>query len=505
MLAEEAGLADRTTQPDGFTPDTGLVDMGFHYPINAWAVAVIDSISPNPAVQGKDTIGFQGHGEDSDGTIVAYEWSSDVAGILSSEASFAREAALLDMGVHTVSFRVCDNSGVWSAPTTQKLVVTDELRDMIGGTIESDLTISGKIDVVSDIIVEPAATLTIEPGTQLRIGRTLKIEVHGGLLALGTVDAPIFFDPFGSDAWRGVVFEEDSETDSCEMSFCSVQGAGFDHHAAIHCNQSSPRIQNCIISNNTWDGIECSGSCYPIIADNVIANSGDDGIDCSCDGSTILHNLISGNNRGVMCFYSDAEVLDNYISDNSYGIECRCETVPNISGNVITNSAWSGIYCLYCSPRIHNNLIIGNADVMLRGSGITVEECAPVINSCTVTLNSPGIETTGYWESSYASPAITDCIIWGNGCELSFVWGSSPSVSYSVIEGGCPGNFNRSWDPRFVTGPLGEYYLHPESPCIDSGSKSAAAAGVSDRTTQADGTPDTGTVDTGFHYAISAD
>jgi len=30
--AEEAGLSDRTTQADG-VPDTGVVDMGTHYPL----------------------------------------------------------------------------------------------------------------------------------------------------------------------------------------------------------------------------------------------------------------------------------------------------------------------------------------------------------------------------------------------------------------------------------------------------------------------------------------
>jgi len=54
----------------------------------------------------------------------------------------------------------------------------------------------------------------------------------------------------------------------------------------------------------------------------------------------------------------------------------------------------------------------------------------------------------------------------------------------------------------FVEGPLGEYYLHPDSPCIDAGSRSAEQAGLSDRATQADSTPDTGIVDMGYHYPL---
>ena len=54
----------------------------------------------------------------------------------------------------------------------------------------------------------------------------------------------------------------------------------------------------------------------------------------------------------------------------------------------------------------------------------------------------------------------------------------------------------------FVTGPFGYYYLDPASPCIDAGSRSSDEAGLSDRTTQADGTPDAGTVDMGYHYPV---
>ena len=57
-------------------------------------------------------------------------------------------------------------------------------------------------------------------------------------------------------------------------------------------------------------------------------------------------------------------------------------------------------------------------------------------------------------------------------------------------------------DPLFVSGPYGDFYLELESPYIDAGSESAEEAGLSDRTTQADGTPETGTVDMGFHYPM---
>jgi len=94
-------------------------------------------------------------------------------------------------------------------------------------------------------------------------------------------------------------------------------------------------------------------------------------------------------------------------------------------------------------------------------------------------------------------PTIIDCILWGNGDDLY-----DCDASYCCIEDPDEGVGNTHDDPMFVIGPLGEFYLAPESPCIDAGSQSAVEAGLSDRTTQADGTPDTGTVDMGLHYPI---
>jgi len=65
-----------------------------------------------------------------------------------------------------------------------------------------------------------------------------------------------------------------------------------------------------------------------------------------------------------------------------------------------------------------------------------------------------------------------------------------------------PGNIdsNLCVDAGVVAGPRGDAYLSPTSPAINAGSRSASAAGLGTRTTQANGTLDTGTVDLGWHY-----
>ena len=85
---------------------------------NITPTATIDSIAPNPANPG-ETVSFSGHGNDTDGTIVAYTWDSSIDGHLSDDASFS--TASLSDGEHVITFSVQDDAGTWSAPVSQSL------------------------------------------------------------------------------------------------------------------------------------------------------------------------------------------------------------------------------------------------------------------------------------------------------------------------------------------------------------------------------------------------
>jgi hypothetical protein len=89
--------------------------------------AKIDSITPNPATQGKDTIHFKGHGEDADGYIVEYYWASSRDGRIISESGGSEEfempASALSVGTHTIGFKVKDNDGQWSEFDTTTITI----------------------------------------------------------------------------------------------------------------------------------------------------------------------------------------------------------------------------------------------------------------------------------------------------------------------------------------------------------------------------------------------
>jgi hypothetical protein len=92
-------------------------------PENQPPTAFIDSIMPNPAKQERDTVSFIGHGTDSDGSIVAYNWTSSIDGLLNTSPSFTKPASDLSVGTHTIYFTVQDNDGEWSSAATENLTI----------------------------------------------------------------------------------------------------------------------------------------------------------------------------------------------------------------------------------------------------------------------------------------------------------------------------------------------------------------------------------------------
>ncbi len=79
--------------------------------------------SPTLATEG-DVISFQGYGTDEDGFIEAYQWNSNIDGILSTQSTFSISS--LSTGTHTITFRVKDNLDVWSEEVSTSLVIHEK-------------------------------------------------------------------------------------------------------------------------------------------------------------------------------------------------------------------------------------------------------------------------------------------------------------------------------------------------------------------------------------------
>ncbi len=521
--------------------------------------AYIDLIWPSPATQGEDTIQFAGHGEDRDGWIEAHEWSSDLDGVLSTDEDFSIEAADLTVGTHTISYKVQDNDGAWSAPVTEGLTI--ELgNDRFVNVQMGDNSNTGSYDAPFKTITH---ALTVVEASETAPAR---IHVAAGTYSAST-NAEVF--PLNMRSWVSLRGENpestvlDAEDAAYHVIYCDgvsnltiedftitgghADGPVLEHYGGgVHCCQSSPSILNNIITGNDAYGggaIYCHDGSPAVISGNTITNNSASlggGISGFNSSPTITSNTVSDNiGSGIYC---DAEttVTDNTISGNEAtgfrggAIHCTGERSPDgmpvIQGNDIYDNSASyggGIYCSYGSPTIKdnvitsnssigafnghgggihlteadalvsNNIIVGNSSAAAAG-GIYCGDCAPTLCFNTIVSNQAAEDGDGI-SCNDSLPVINDCIIWDNGDDLY-----DCSATYCCIEDMDGGTGNIHSNPIFVTGPLGDYYLDPLSLSINAGSKLAITAGLSDRTTQTDGTPDTGTVDMGYHYPIPA-
>jgi parallel beta-helix repeat protein len=266
----------------------------------------------------------------------------------------------------------------------------------------------------------------------------------------------------------------------------------------IRCYGASPTIVNCIIIGNSAEG------------------GGGGGISCDDSrGPTIQNCLVSGNNAeyggGICCYYSSPTITNCSIIGNygKYGGGVYCgRNAPtisncNISGNMYDGDfngsqvhGGGGLFCYY-SDMVLNNSVINRNGTNGYGGGILFEGGDQTIINSTITENSAGTSTQVYLQPSGGGIAghfgghieVHNCILWGDQAigepeNEIFLWTmtsvSTATVSYSNIEGGCPGTGNIRTNPLFVDPINGDYHLLPNSPCIDAGDNSSVPPDTAD-------------------------
>ncbi len=160
------------------------------------------------------------------------------------------------------------------------------------------------------------------------------------------------------------------------------------------------------------------------------------------DGFTVRN----GNPCGIEIDLASVTITNNWITENfesfGWGIKLRGLETSWIENNVILNNN-EGIYANNSNAIFRNNTIVNNI--------------------------SEGVHAIGFY---VPSPEIANCIIWGNGDDLTY----SAAATYSNIQDGDPGTGNISADPLFVDPTNNNYHLqavitgYPQnSPCIDAG------------------------------------
>lgn len=293
----------------------------------------------------------------------------------------------------------------------------------------------------------------------------------------------------GHGAGRVVTFRDEEGSGAVLAGFTLQNGHALsgNYGGGIYCFRTSPTIRHCTIKNS--QAIWGAGICFYLssatishctINDNSADLNGG-GIICQSSSPTITNCNLSENiavldGGGIYCYQNSSPTISHCtISNNSTGqdgggICCYQNCLPTISHCKVNNNSanWGGgITCWENSPAtISNCLISGNlAD---SGGGITCHQnSSAIIRHCTITGNSANLSGGIYYH--FSSPRITNCILWHDSPDEVATSLGSPSLTYSNIQGGYEGEGNINADPLFVNPNEMDYYLQPNSPCIDAG------------------------------------
>ncbi|HPI33172.1 MAG TPA: C-type lectin domain-containing protein, partial [candidate division Zixibacteria bacterium] len=139
-------------------------------------------------------------------------------------------------------------------------------------------------------------------------------------------------------------------------------------------------------------------------------------------------------------------------------------TSCTFSGNTADYNG-GGMYNNNASPTVTSCTFSGNT--ANNGGGMFNLNASPTVTSCTFSDNSASFSGGGMF-NYHASPTVTSCILWGNsaidGAQIYDVSSSSPTVSYSIVQGGYDGNLGD--DPQLDSELR---IVSTDSPAIDAG------------------------------------
>ncbi len=237
----------------------------------------------------------------------------------------------------------------------------------------------------------------------------------------------------------------------------------------------------------------------------VTCNSGE-GPDTVLSGFTITGGSAANgagmqNSAGSSPTVTNCTFINNAADDNGGGMR------NNNGSPTVTKCTFTGNTAfLYgggmqngnnSSPTVTNCTFTGNSANL--GGGMYNFSSSPTVINCTFSGNTAQVNGGGMRNGNGSSPAVTNCILWGDSPNEIFNNNSTPIVTYSNVQGGfAAGEGNIDADPMFVDADNDDLRLDCSSPSTDAGDNDAVPEGV---TTDLDGNPrfvdDAGVADTG--------
>ena len=187
-------------------------------------------------------------------------------------------------------------------------------------------------------------------------------------------------------------------------------------------DSTAPVIRNCVIKDNAAD-----------FAAGVLIRGGSPRF----EGTTVSHNTAAFDGAGLWIDGgSDARFVD-------------CSLDANAAGR-----SGGGMYLDGASPLVYNSLFVNNL-AQVGGAVCSVNGAEAKIASSTLAYNTAHEKGSVLYQGagSAAMPSLRDCIITSNKGSLCYSWNESgAAITYSVVQGGFPGEGNSDLSLTFSAG-----------------------------------------------------
>ncbi len=257
---------------------------------------------------------------------------------------------------------------------------TTDVPNLFNGRISENTTWDKNIYIMGDVTIEPAVTLTVEPGVNVYfppltdverggIDSTVsEIKVEGALVAKGTISDSIVFtsaslNPSSGDFW-GIRFLDSSDDEVNSIEHCRIEYGC----VGISCEFSSANIKHNNIRENAFRFGQRPQWPYGkpffcFLGAGIVCFESEAAI----DSNTIFHNgwmdfpLLREMNfdtldSGLHSVYSSVSVTNNIVEDNNGGISSWGDNGSFYSANQIIDNATGGI-SISGKATIENNTI----------------------------------------------------------------------------------------------------------------------------------------------------
>ncbi len=167
--------------------------------------------------------------------------------------------------------------------------IADLIANAWQGTATQSQTWFDTVNVVGTVTFSGGSTLTIQPGTVIRVAPGAFIYCRGRLDARGTVTQPIVFEGSGQGEWFGIRVQSNDLNNRLE--YVTIRGARhgvlvsygnyarMDHVTAENCTQNgivyvgaTGSVTNCVLRNNAIRGVYLIRSAVTLTNNQVYGN-----------------------------------------------------------------------------------------------------------------------------------------------------------------------------------------------------------------------------------------